>query len=282
MAENLTSFKYYTGNKGIYSLKSGIAYFASPHQLNDSLEAKFELAGATHYNDALAKALNELARTRSQENYAFDMAGYEEFERIHKRENERFQDACQKIGIFSTSRRYDNQAMWAYYCNDLKGVCFEFEWSSEVMNKYQLVPTDVQYSNQTRIHNRAIILGDLLLEAGLQNPDWTIKELQEFSLSKEFLTSYGVLSVACATSTKHTDWQHENELRIISAHAGELPIMRDILKRVFFTGTDFQEWGTIMTLLQQQYPNVEIAQLIFDHKEPLVKIVPMEYRLIPA
>ena len=38
----------------------------------------------------------------------------------------------------------------------------------------------------------------------------------------------------------------------------------------------------IMTLLQQQYPNVEIARLIFDHKEPLVKIVPMEYRLLLA
>ena len=282
MAENLTSFKYYTGNKGITSLKSGTAYFASPHQLNDSLEAKFELAGATPYTDALAKALNELARARSQENYAFDMAGFEEFETIHKRENERFQDACQKIGIFSTSRRCENQAMWAYYCNNSKGVCFEFEWSLEVMNKYHLYTTDVDYSNKTRIHNRAIILVDLLLKEGLKNPAWTMKQIQEFALSKEFLTSYGVLSVACATSTKHTDWQHENELRIISAHAGELPIMKNILKRVFFTGTDFQEWGAIMTLLQQQYPNVEIAQLSFDHKEPLVKIVPMEYRLIPA
>jgi hypothetical protein len=85
-----------------------------------------------------------------------------------------------------------------------------------------------------------------------------------------------------AVSTKHSDWMHEHELRMLSPKAGSLPILRQILKRVYFTRTDFSEWGPIMMLLHQLYPHVETAQVTFSHAEPLVSIQRLEKKLIPV
>ena len=84
-----------------------------------------------------------------------------------------------------------------------------------------------------------------------------------------------------AVSTKHSDWAHEHELRMLSPKAGPLPILGQILKRVYFTRTDFPEWGPIMMLLHQLYPGVETAQVTFSHTEPLVSIQRLEKKLIP-
>jgi hypothetical protein len=99
-----------------------------------------------------------------------------------------------------------------------------------------------------------------------------MSQLQEFSLTESFRRRWGIQSVARAVSTKHADWQHEAELRLIAPRAGHIPIMSDILKRVFFIRTDFHEWGSIMMLLHRLYPKVELASLSFEHKEPFVKM----------
>lgn len=255
-------------------------YFASPRQLNDSLEAKFELAGTTHFMEAMGDALSELARHRGQSAYSFDKEGFEEVDRGHRSENERFQEASQKVGIFSTAGRPENQPMWAYYCDDSKGVCFELQWPDEVLQDYQLWPTNVTYTRESRIHNRADDLRQLLLELGAQNPEWTMTQLQDFSLTEPFRRAWGIRSMARAVSLKHTDWQHEQELRMISPRAGSLPILQDILKRVFFIRTDFTEWGSIMMLLHRLYPKVELAQVTFQHVEPFVKIQQLETKLV--
>lgn len=85
-----------------------------------------------------------------------------------------------------------------------------------------------------------------------------------------------------AVSTKHADWAHEHELRMLSPRAGPLPILRDILKRVYFTRTDFPEWRPIMMLLHQLYPAVEMAQVTFSHAEPLVSIRSLQAKIIPV
>jgi len=58
------SYKYRSGAAALRCLSEGTAYFASPRELNDSLEAKFELTGATHFVDTVASSLNELALQR--------------------------------------------------------------------------------------------------------------------------------------------------------------------------------------------------------------------------
>jgi len=278
----ITSFKYRSGAAALRSLSEGTAYFASPGELNDTLEAKFELTDAAHYIDAFESAIRELALRRGHRGgYLFDKAGFAEFELVHKRENQRFQDACQQVGIFSTACRPDDQAMWAYYCDNFQGVCFELEWSTYVLQKYQLLPNKVSYTRKARVLNRADDLRHSLLELGSQNPEWSMAQLQEFSLTEEFRRLEGIRSVAHAVSLKHADWRHERELRVIAARAGHMPMMEEILKRVFFIRTDFLEWGSIMMLLHKLYPKVELARVSFEHKEPFVKIEPFETKLIP-
>ncbi|EEC32403.1 hypothetical protein BUC_4701 [Burkholderia pseudomallei 576] len=57
--------------------------------------------------------------------------------------------------------------------------------------------------------------------------------------------------------------------------------MGQVLKRVYFVRTDFPEWGPVMMLLHQLYPNVELAKLTFQHIEPYVKVQRMTKKLVP-
>ncbi len=276
------SFKYRSGRAALRGLSEGTAYFASPSELNDSLEAKFDLATTSDFVVATSKGLNELAARRGQPgNYSFNKAALQEFDTVHAAENQCFYEASQRVGIFSTASRPDNQPMWAYYCENSNGVCFELEWSDEVLTQYQLWPSSVQYSTESRIHNRAEDLCQAILSLGEQYPDWTIQQVLDFSLTDDFRSEWGIRSIARAVSVKHVDWQHEAELRVLSQRFGPVPIMQDILKRVFFVRTDFQEWGSLMMLLRKLYPKVELAQISFDHKEPFVKVNPLHFKLVP-
>ena len=276
------NYKYRSGAAALRNLSEGTAYFASPAELNDALEAKFELADTTSFIEIMTNTLNELESLRGRVGkYKFNKTGFIEFDKENSFENQRFYKNCQETGIFSTASRPDNQPMWAYYCNDSKGVCFELEWSKEVMQKHGLWPIEVNYSNKSRLHNRADDMRQALLELGEEHPDWNLQQLKEFSLSEPFRRRWGIRSIARAVSVKHLDWQHESELRVISSRSGALPIISDVLKRVIFTRTDFTEWGAIMMLLHRLYPKVEIARVEFAHKEPFSSIVPLEMKKIP-
>lgn len=80
---------------------------------------------------------------------------------------------------------------------------------------------------------------------------------------------------------KHSDWSHENEVRFVTPRAGPLPILGQVLKRVYYVRTDFPEWGPVMMLMHQLYPNVELAKLTFQHIEPYVKVQDMTKKLVP-
>lgn len=276
------SFKYRSGPAALRSLSDGTAYFARPSELNDSLEAQFEPAKSSQFSVTLAEALTELAKSR-QEPVGFvpDESFASEFDLHMVREDGHFKEACQRLGLFSSARRPDNQPMWAYYSNDSKGFCFELEWPDELLATYQLIPTDIQYDVEPRVHNRADDLRLALLALGEEHPDWTVDAIEKHSFSELFNRNWMARSMGRAVSTKHADWKHESELRMISPIAGPLPILKAILKRVYFVRTDFPEWKPTMMLLHQLYPNVELAQVKFSHKTPLVSIVPMMKKLIP-
>lgn len=276
------NYKYRSGAAALRNLSEGTAYFASPAQLNDALEAKFELADSASFIDIMTNTLNELESLRGRVGkFTFHKDSFAEFNKENNSENQRFYKACQETGIFSTAARPDNQPMWAYYCNDSKGVCFELEWTKEVMQRHKLWPIEVNYSKKSRLHNRGEDMREALLELGEQHPDWSLDQIQEYSLSEQFRRRWGIRSIARAVSIKHQDWQHESELRLISPSSGSLPIISAILKRVIFTRTDFPEWGAIMMLLHKLYPDVQLARVEFNHKEPFSNIIPLEKKLIP-
>lgn len=278
----LVNFKYRSGAAALRSLSDGTCYFAQPGELNDSLEAKFALTDPSSYAKVLAQTLTELAAERKElVRYEPELESSEELLKDIQEEDEIFTESCKQVGILSGTKRPDNQPMWAYYCNDHRGVCFEFEWPYEVLKEYSLRPTFVHYTDQSRIHDRFEDMRLELLTLSETYPNWTVKQLHRHSLTKQFFAAWIARSMSRAVSTKHSDWAHEQELRMLSPKAGPLPILRQILKRVYFTRTDFAEWGPIMMILHQLYPKVKTAKITFSHIEPLVSINHLEARLLP-
>ena len=279
----LVNFKYRSGPSALRSLSDGTVYFASPAELNDSLEAKFSLVDPMSYARTLAQTLTEIAAHRKEPaKYVPEEESAERIAKVTQTDDATFVVNCQRLGILSGTKRPDNQPMWAYYCNDSRGVCFEFEWPRDVVKKFSLRPTFVHYTDQPRVHDRFEDMKSELLALGEKHPDWTVEQLHEHSYTKEFFASWMTRSMSRAVSTKHVDWAHEAELRMVSPRAGPLPILKQILKRVYFTRTDFPEWSPIVMLLHQLYPAVEMAQVIFSHSEPVVSIHPLSVKLIPV
>ncbi len=278
---NLTCYKYRSGSAALRALSEGTAYFASPTELNDTLEAKFDLAGARQFAEVFNTTLNELARNRGfPYGLKFAKPVPDGLEEATRKENERFSLACKEIGVYSAAPRPDNQPMWAYYCDNHRGVCFHLEWSNELMKEYGIHSREVAYTREARFHNRADDLREAMLELGQQNPTWSMAQIEGLSLTDHFRRDYGIRSVARAVSTKHADWEHEREIRLLRPRAGPIPVMQLVLKTVIFTRTDFPEWGSLMMLLHKLYPNTGLAQLTFNHKEPFVETKPLQFHKI--
>lgn len=277
------SYKYRSAAAALRSLSDGSVYFAAPHELNDALEAQFEPASSTEFVATLVATLTELAQHRGEAlAFAPDEAFADEFAQHFTNEEIHFKSACQQLGLFSSARRPDSQSMWAYYCNDSRGVCFELEWPDEVLAEHQLMPTEIHYSSEPRIHNRADDLRDALLALSKQHPDWSVDDLERYSYTESFHQQWIARSMGRAVSVKHKDWQHEGELRMIAPRVGALPVLQKILKRIYYTRTDFPEWSPIIMLAHQRYPEVELAEVRFSHNAPLTRAVPIKKKLVPV
>lgn len=277
------SFKYRSGPAALRCLSDGLAYFASPLELNDTLEAKFDHSSAADYIASLNRSIRGIAEQRGcAGGYTVPEGQLASYEARIAREDATFLEATQRVGIYSTASRPDNQPMWAYYSDNSKGFCFELEWSDAVLSRYQIAPVGVLYSSVARAHNRADLFGTLIREEAQLHPDWSMDQILEETRTEFFLFRFNMLNTCRAVSIKHSDWAHEREVRFVTPRTGPLPIMGQVLKRIYFVRTDFPEWGPVMMLLQQLYPNVELARLTFQHVEPYVEVRGMTTKLIPV
>lgn len=276
------SFKYRSGSSALRCLSDGLAYFASPSELNDCLEAKFDHSSAADHIARMDRSIRSVAEQRGYSGgYAVSEGELTFLKARIEIDNASFREATQRVGIYSTASRPDSQPMWAYYCDNSKGFCFELEWSDAVLGRFQIAPTGVQYSSAARVHNRAEIFGELIREEAELHLDWSMDRILEETRSEFFSFRFQMLNTCRAVSIKHTDWAHEREVRFVTPRAGPLPIIGQVLKRVYYVRTDFPEWGPVMTLLHQLYPDVEVAELTFQHVEPFSKAQPMCRKIIP-
>ena len=277
------SFKYRSGPAALRSLSDGSAYFAPPSEFNDCLEAKFDHSSMADYMASMDRSIREIAEQRGTTGgYSVSAEKLAAHEEHHARESTSFLQATQRVGIYSTAGSPDNQPMWAYYCDNSKGFCFEVEWINEVLGQYQLMPTGVLYSSAPRVHNRADIFGKLLREEAELHPDWSMGRLLEETRSQFFMFRFNALNTCRAVSIKHSDWAHEKEVRLIAPRSGPLPIMKQILRRVYFVRTDFPEFVQVLAKLHQDYPDVELVQLSFQHTESYVDAKQVLVKLIPV
>jgi len=277
------SFKYRAGPAALRCLSDGSVYFAKPSEFNDCLEAKFDHSSVADYIECIDRSIRSVSEERSCiGGYAVPEGELASFEEKTACDDVNFLDATQQVGIFSTASRPDNQPMWAYYSDNSKGFCFELEWPDAVLGRYQIAPVGVLYSSAARVHNRAEIFDTLIREEAELHPDWSMERILEETRSEFFRFRFQMLNTCRAVSIKHSDWSHEHEVRLVTPRAGPLPIMGQILKRVYFVRTDFPEWGPVMTLLAQLYPNVELAKITFQHVEPYVRVQSMTTKLVPV
>ncbi|MDN3559124.1 DUF2971 domain-containing protein [Vreelandella neptunia] len=264
--QGFTAFKYVGAERAVQCLKDGTLYLASPDQLNDTLEARFHTASTEAYLAITDATLAELARQRGETSLAFDREALPEFAEVNQRENGRFQAFCKGIGICSLARRPNHQAMWAYYGEGGEGICLELAFTPKIMEANQLLLGPVTYSDQARVLNRAEDWRTTFLELAEQHPQATLKDLQRISLEVPFRRRMGLRMAQRATSTKHPDWAHEDEIRMLGPKGRTpLPILGQVLTRVHFIG--FKALNQVAPLLVKHYPHVSLMQWTFDHGE---------------
>lgn len=276
-----TAFKYVSAAGAERCLNDGTLYLASPEQLNDTLEARFTTASAEAYLRITEETLMEIARQRGETPLTFDRGALPEFTDVNQKENDRFQTFCEQVGICSLAKRPNHQAMWAYYGEDGNGLCLELKFSEKVLKGNQLLLGPVQYSGQPRVLNRAEDLRTSLLEMAKQHPTTPLRDLLRMSLDVPFRRRMGLRMAQRATSLKHTDWKHEDEIRLLGPKGGKpLPILEKVLTRIHFR--DIKAVTRFAPLLVKRYPNVQLMKWSFDHGELQAHGQPMTLKLIPV
>lgn len=276
----LRCFKYRSVASAIRCLQEGTLYFAAPDELNDTLEVKFDSAPSIDSARLFREAINEVAAKHGESHQEVMTPPTEELISIVGNEDARFQSFTKTMGIFSASKKPDDQAMWAYYADNMKGVCFELEWGKQVLDKHGLVARDVIYSDFPRLFSRATFFKNCLLQLSQENPNIDGEELRNLTLDEDYRRCWGINCASAVASIKHTDWQHEQEIRLLSAKSGAKPILAETLKRVHFVKASGEDWGECMRIIYQNYPSVEVMQWEFNHGK-LSKIArPMEFKLV--
>lgn len=275
-------FKYRSSNAACKSLTEGTIFFAPPASLNDTLEAQYEDSTTEQFRQVFLETVNEIGCVRGAPLFDFDRKSMAELAEASNCENERLRRFTEQIGIFSAAQRPDHQAMWAYYADNAKGVCFEMDWSEDLIQQHQIWASEVQYHDRERIHNRADDWRDVFLELSRSYPDASLDELIEKSLGEEARRKWGILTASRAVSVKHTDWAHEQETRLLAPKSGAMPILKDVLKRVHFVRYDGEFLTEIMGLLHRKYPSVEVVQWKFSHGSLAANPTPMDIRMVLA
>jgi len=133
-----------------------------------------------------------------------------------------------RLGVFCLSKHYKNTLLWGHYANSHKGFCICYNRTklikfinSKFENKTMF--KDVTYSNDIPLLN-------------LNKIEFMSKG------NNEVITEYSGLRY----STKHTDWQYENEFRIIiDGHKNKsLTIPVAIIEGIIFWNKHFTRTQT--------------------------------------
>jgi hypothetical protein len=260
-----TTYKYLSAVGALRNLLEGSVYLAHRDQLNDTLEARFDLADPEAFLNVVIKTVNEIARKRGGSERFFQVTEAQKLAQNTQKEDGRFRSFCENIGICSLAQRPDHQAMWAYYSDWGKGVCFELEWTHEILQQHQLWLHPVHYMNAPRILNRAEDWRVEFLQLPARYPEKSLDQLLDYALEEDFRRRYGVRSASRSVSIKHTDWRHEQEIRLLGPRSRvALPVLAATLKRVHYLGLS-EELAEVFKILFENYPGMEVVRHKFEH-----------------
>jgi hypothetical protein len=184
----LKVYKYRSGSvRDIEALMNNQFFSASLESLNDIHEAKVKI------NDIEIDVFDDLLKSQVPQ-----------FDRTFKGIFEKFMNDAKNFGIYSLSKNYDNELLWAYYSNSHQGFCIEYDL--DILKQYQIRgdhSCDVDYKKD-------------IPQIGLND----ISDLRD--LVKSFL------------ATKSLAWKHEEEYRIITGISGLYHFYNRSVKSIYF------------------------------------------------
>lgn len=123
----------------------------------------------------------------------------------------KFTDKFSKVGVYSLSKSFDNELLWAYYASGHTGFAIEYDIDaleqSLNYNTYvrQLYKFDVEYLNDVPKIDMSTIRGNEIIE-----------------MLKRFI------------GTKSSSWAHEKEVRLIFENTGLLDIDYKAVTAIYF------------------------------------------------
>ncbi|WP_151947859.1 DUF2971 domain-containing protein [Aliarcobacter butzleri] len=119
-----------------------------------------------------------------------------------KEEIKNFINIYKNSGVYSLSKNYNNELLWAYYSDSHKGFCIEYDF--DILKQYPCNEDaflDVKYSKNVPIMN----LGNIL----------------DSSFKKSLVT-------------KSLSWKHEEEIRILTPSSGMFTYFNRAVKSIYF------------------------------------------------
>lgn len=195
-------YKYRSGEglalkRDLRSLINNEIYSAPIDSLNDIFEAKYILDEGGFKLNLMDNYL-EGDNLNDIKNNALDVLN-------------KYIELSGKFGVYSLSKNYGDEILWAYYANSHKGFCLEYELDELV---------------SYRMRDELII--DVIYQKEV--PTLTFTDLFVFQKTKSLQSALNKKLIA----TKSERWSHERELRIVTAVSGKYKYEYNSLKAIYF------------------------------------------------
>ncbi|UGU14245.1 DUF2971 domain-containing protein [Sinomicrobium kalidii] len=198
LTNKMLVYKYRAGSeetfrRDLFALEKNFFWGANLKTLNDPCEALL--------------TLDKFEKQRDSLQWLFGEKFKENFVPVEKALNG-FISLKEKIGVFSLSKRYDDELLWAHYSNSHKGFCIEYDLNL-LKNGYKKNKT---YSFPIKYSNTPPEV-DLLKDIASIKSEKLIQKLLGF---------------------KSKRWSYEEEYRIITDFFGEFFYHPSALKSIYF------------------------------------------------
>lgn len=180
-------YKYRSGTtRDIEALMNNQFYSASIESLNDVHEGKIII------DNQEIKLFDLLAKNSAS---LFDISIDNNLENLI--------NIYKNSGVYSLSKNYKNELLWAYYADSYKGFCIEYDF--DILKQYPCNEDaffDVEYSKNVPIIN--------------------LKDVLNTNILKKKLV------------TKSLSWKHEKEIRILTPSKGMFNYFIKAVKSIYF------------------------------------------------
>lgn len=213
-----------------------------------------------HIYVPLRKDLNDpnessiiLQKCKEQAHFVFDHATTENDRSSAKAVIDTLKSFENDMGVYSLSKNYDIESMWAHYANGHRGFCIGYnaEKLNDFFNHFD------NNSNQNEFHS----FMEVKYENKRSNLDLKTATKQLFSYEdmKRFIQSYFY--------SKSKSWENEQEVRIVFFHGRIfIPVPKECVQSIYIGAKCPEENKQfILHSLSQSHNNINFFQMTFDN-----------------